>query len=196
MRDFVCPKCGQQLTFENSLCLGCGSNLGFDLARGFAVLTADGVSADDPTRCRCANLNLAACNWLTPADSLAGSPAGLCVSCALTRTRPADTDLDARCIRPRTGPRPSRTTCTSATPSTPPPPSASRPPGLPSRPPLVGEAGFARIIDLWLPLAWSLNMINRSMGHPDLYPFVLPPAALDKMRLVHLLVTGAPHAQA
>ncbi len=57
--------------------------------------------------------------------------------------------------------------------------------------PMAGDAGFDRIIELWLPLSWSLNMINRSMGHPDLYPFVLPPAVLEKMRLVHKLVTAA-----
>jgi len=57
--------------------------------------------------------------------------------------------------------------------------------------PLSGEGGFDRIIELWLPLSWALNMINRSMGHKDLYPFVLSPPVLDKMRLVHLLVTGA-----
>jgi hypothetical protein len=57
--------------------------------------------------------------------------------------------------------------------------------------PLAGDAGFDHIIDLWLPLSWSLNMINRSMGHPDLYPFVLPPAVLEKMRLVHRLVASA-----
>jgi len=55
--------------------------------------------------------------------------------------------------------------------------------------PLSGERGFDRIIELWLPLSWSLNMVNRSMGRPDLYPFVLPPAVLDKMRLVHRVVT-------
>lgn len=53
--------------------------------------------------------------------------------------------------------------------------------------PQVGRSGFDKIIDLWLPLAWSLNMVNRSMGHPDLYPFVLPERVLDKMRLVHEL---------
>ncbi|GAA2013215.1 putative zinc-binding metallopeptidase [Nakamurella flavida] len=57
--------------------------------------------------------------------------------------------------------------------------------------PLAGDAGFDRIIELWLPLAWSLNMINRSMGHSDLYPFVLAPHVLDKMRLVHRLVAVA-----
>ncbi|MGW4371669.1 zinc-binding metallopeptidase family protein [Nocardia takedensis] len=53
--------------------------------------------------------------------------------------------------------------------------------------PQLGRAGFDKIIDLWLPLAWSLNMVNRSMGHPDLYPFVLPDPVLEKMRLVHEL---------
>lgn len=41
---------------------------------------------------------------------------------------------------------------------------------------------------MWLPLAWSLNMVNRSMGHDDLYPFVLPPAVLEKMRFVHTVI--------
>jgi len=56
---------------------------------------------------------------------------------------------------------------------------------------LPGEAGFERLIELWLPLSWALNMINRSMGHKDLYPFVLPPNVLEKMKLVHLLVAEA-----
>jgi hypothetical protein len=53
---------------------------------------------------------------------------------------------------------------------------------------LPGEAGFDRLIELWLPLSWSLNMINRSMGHKDLYPFVLPARVLEKMKLVHRAV--------
>lgn len=57
--------------------------------------------------------------------------------------------------------------------------------------PLPGDTGFDRLIKVWLPLTWALNMINRSMGHADLYPFLLAPVALDKMRLVHDLVTTA-----
>ncbi|WP_111765193.1 zinc-binding metallopeptidase family protein [Nakamurella deserti] len=57
---------------------------------------------------------------------------------------------------------------------------------------LPGEAGFDRLIQLWLPLSWSLNMINRSMGHKDLYPFVLPPKVLTKMKLVHRAVEAVP----
>lgn len=53
---------------------------------------------------------------------------------------------------------------------------------------LPGEVGFERIIELWLPLSWSLNQINRSMGHQDLYPFVLPARVLEKMAFVHSVV--------
>jgi hypothetical protein len=55
------------------------------------------------------------------------------------------------------------------------------------RPPL-GPSAFQTIIEMWLPLSWSLNMVNRSMGHDDLYPFVLPPAVLDKMQFVHAVI--------
>ena len=34
-------------------------------------------------------------------------------------------------------------------------------------------AEMDRIIDAWLPLTFAVNSINRSMGLPDLYPFVL-----------------------
>ncbi|GAC51909.1 MULTISPECIES: zinc-binding metallopeptidase family protein [Gordonia] len=51
-----------------------------------------------------------------------------------------------------------------------------------------GDVGFDRIIGEWLPLTWALNQINRSMGHPDLYPFVLPAPVLEKIRFVHNLV--------
>ncbi|HSK40759.1 MAG TPA: putative zinc-binding metallopeptidase, partial [Arenibaculum sp.] len=40
----------------------------------------------------------------------------------------------------------------------------------------------------WLPLAFAVNSLNRSMGQPDLYPFVLSPAAVDKLAFVHGLV--------
>ncbi|BBX95888.1 zinc-binding metallopeptidase family protein [Mycobacterium lacus] len=54
--------------------------------------------------------------------------------------------------------------------------------------PALGPSAFPAIIDTWLPLSWSLNMVNRSMGHDDLYPFVLPVAVLDKMRFIHTVV--------
>ncbi|MGE5695383.1 MAG: putative zinc-binding metallopeptidase [Candidatus Sericytochromatia bacterium] len=53
---------------------------------------------------------------------------------------------------------------------------------------MLGPSGFDTIINMWLPLSWGLNMVNRSMGRDDLYPFVLPGPVLDKMRFIHTVV--------
>ena len=53
---------------------------------------------------------------------------------------------------------------------------------------VLGPSGFDTIIEMWLPLSWALNMVNRSMGHDDLYPFVLPVAVLEKMRFIHTVI--------
>ena len=42
---------------------------------------------------------------------------------------------------------------------------------------------------VWVPLSISLNMINRSMGKDDLYPFVIPAPVLDKLEFVASLAT-------
>jgi hypothetical protein len=47
------------------------------------------------------------------------------------------------------------------------------------------HAEMDRIIDAWLPLTYAVNSINRSMGLPDLYPFVLTPAVIVKLTFVH-----------
>jgi hypothetical protein len=49
---------------------------------------------------------------------------------------------------------------------------------------------FDEIIDSWLPLTYALNAMNRSMGKDDLYPFVLSPTVLEKLRLVHSLIAA------
>ena len=54
--------------------------------------------------------------------------------------------------------------------------------------PALGPSAFPNIIEMWLPLSWSLNMVNRSMGHDDLYPFVLPVAVLEKMQFIHTVI--------
>ncbi|HWF70992.1 MAG TPA: putative zinc-binding metallopeptidase [Mycobacterium sp.] len=54
--------------------------------------------------------------------------------------------------------------------------------------PALGPSAFPNIIEMWLPLSWSLNMVNRSMGHDDLYPFVLPSAVLQKMQFIHTVI--------
>ena len=40
----------------------------------------------------------------------------------------------------------------------------------------------------WIPLTVALNSMNRSFGTPDPYPFVLAPAAIEKLRFVHGVV--------
>jgi len=47
------------------------------------------------------------------------------------------------------------------------------------------EQDLDRIISAWLPLTFALNEINRGMGLPDVYPFVLSELALQKLRFVH-----------
>jgi len=336
MRDFRCPRCGQHLAFENSLCLSCGSAVGFSLPdMAFLVIADDseaGVSGtvDAQERHLCANLHLAACNWLADVQP----SRQLCASCRLTRIRPRDGDTAAlaafaeaegakrrlvaelhelrlpvvdRQEDPQYGlafdllssgeqpvvtghhngiitvdlaegddvhreqlrvamdepyrtmlghfrheighyyfyrlveQRPDRleqfvglfgdpgadyqsaierhyrqgppagwdehhvsayatmhpaedwaetfahylhirsTLDTSAAyglaPAT----------GTYQRK-ILGPSAFDTIIQMWLPLAWSLNMVNRSMGKPDLYPFLLPSTVLDKMRLIHVVI--------
>ncbi|MBM7416501.1 MULTISPECIES: putative zinc-binding metallopeptidase [Nocardiaceae] len=331
MRVFFCRKCGQQLSFENSICLSCDSRLGFHLpSRSMQVLDDDlSVVVDGTTWRRCANIKLAQCNWLV--DATDGDT--LCLSCALTRTRPADSDQEAiaefasaetakrrvvleldelhlpiigRDENPEGGlafdllssanrnvitghanglitldlaesddvhreqlrvsmDEPYRTLVghfrheighfyqmvligsgdhrerfeelfgnpdddyqaaldrhysegapdgwkknyvssyatmhpaedwaetfahylhirdtldTAAA-------YAFAPAGSTFDAPLAGDVGFSRIIDWWLPLTWSLNQLNRSMGHQDLYPFVLPAKVLEKMRFVHSVI--------
>ncbi len=50
------------------------------------------------------------------------------------------------------------------------------------------RASLERIIDAWLPLSFAMNSINRSMGLPDLYPFVLGPGSGVKIAYIHELV--------
>jgi hypothetical protein len=50
---------------------------------------------------------------------------------------------------------------------------------------------FDDLMKGWIPLTTALNSMNRSFGTADPYPFVLAPAAVDKLRFVHDLVEGA-----
>ena len=43
--------------------------------------------------------------------------------------------------------------------------------------------GIEPIIEAWLPLSFAVNSLNRSMGQPDLYPFVLSAARHREARL-------------
>lgn len=89
MRAFRCRVCDNQLFFENSLCVACGTALGFSRGeRAIVPVNEDGryVDADGLVWWVCANLNLSGCTWLSPLEG------GQCFSCDLTRTRPADDD--------------------------------------------------------------------------------------------------------
>ncbi|MEO6473111.1 MAG: putative zinc-binding metallopeptidase [Aeromicrobium sp.] len=90
MKSFACDVCNAPLYFENSVCVSCGSNLGFLRTEHRIVpVQKDGSYTDaDGHRWRvCANLNLSGCTWLTDTTD------HLCFSCHLTRTRPADADV-------------------------------------------------------------------------------------------------------
>jgi hypothetical protein len=45
-----------------------------------------------------------------------------------------------------------------------------------------------RLVRRWLPIAGAVNSINRCMGQPDLYPFVLTPAVIRKLGFVRDLI--------
>ena len=327
MRDFGCPNCGQRLAFENSLCLNCGSPLGFSLDDMALLVIGSGERSEhrgavDAERFQlCANLHLAQCNWLVE-----GPEPALCTSCALTRTRPADADTKAlsafaaaekakrrliaelhelklpidglafdllssefqpvitghhnglitldlaegddvhreqlrvamdepyrtllghfrhevghyyfyRLIDPSPDYR-ARFAALFGDPDADYQAALDRhyrqgapagwqddfvssyasmhpaedwaetfahylhirdtldtaaafgfaPAGATFQRPVLGPSGFDTIIDRWLPLAWALNMVNRSMGRDDLYPFVLPGPVLEKMRFVHTVI--------
>jgi hypothetical protein len=42
-------------------------------------------------------------------------------------------------------------------------------------------------------VTYLLNSLNRGMGLADAYPFVLAPAAIEKLRVVHEVVAGMRH---
>lgn len=89
MRDFRCC-CGQQVFFENTLCLNCKRELGFEPERGeLMALRADSVgrlmseSGEAFRYCRNA-VDYGACNWLLPFES--HDP--YCRSCRLNEVVP------------------------------------------------------------------------------------------------------------
>jgi hypothetical protein len=85
MLSFACGHCRHLVFFENTICLHCSTPLGF-VPDELDLVALEGERATSLHRC--ANTELAACNWRV---SRAGA---LCRSCALTRTRPHDADAD------------------------------------------------------------------------------------------------------
>ena len=53
----------------------------------------------------------------------------------------------------------------------------------------LGPSGFDSIIEMWLPLSWALNMVNRSMGkRRPLSRSSCRRPVLEKMRFVHTVI--------
>jgi hypothetical protein len=56
---------------------------------------------------------------------------------------------------------------------------------------IVGlEASFDEVLANWFPLTHALNSLNRGMGLPDVYPFVLSDAAIEKLRFMDQVFRG------
>ena len=53
------------------------------------------------------------------------------------------------------------------------------------------DAGFLKTLNGWAALSPALNEIAASLGHMNLYPFVLSPSAVTKIHFVHKMVTLA-----
>ena len=90
MKAFRCRVCDNALHFENSLCVSCGTALGFSRSeRAIVPVDEQGryVDADGLVWHVCRNLALSGCTWLAPLEG------GQCFACDLTRTRPNDEDL-------------------------------------------------------------------------------------------------------
>jgi hypothetical protein len=47
------------------------------------------------------------------------------------------------------------------------------------------RAPFDGLIDNWISVAYLLNNLNRGLGHPDSYPFVLGPPVINKLKFIH-----------
>lgn len=47
------------------------------------------------------------------------------------------------------------------------------------------SGSFDHLVNSWHPVTYVLNSLNRGMGLTDAYPFVLAPAAIEKLRYVH-----------
>ncbi len=56
--------------------------------------------------------------------------------------------------------------------------------------PPLDWSNFDQLIDNWIPLTYLLNSLTRSLGQNDVYPFVLKPKAIEKLRYVHECIAG------
>jgi len=55
-------------------------------------------------------------------------------------------------------------------------------------------ASMQVLIDAWLPLTFAVNSLNRSMGHADLYPFIVSAPVVTKLQFIHDIIHEAQEA--
>jgi hypothetical protein len=69
-------------------------------------------------------------------------------------------------------------------------------PFLQQMPGRVGSSAqsFDQIIDGWFSLTYVLNNLNRGLGLPDAYAFILPGPSIEKLRFIHETVGAASRA--
>ncbi len=44
---------------------------------------------------------------------------------------------------------------------------------------------FNELVDMWFPLTFAVNSLNRSMGHADFYPFIISEPVIEKLKFIH-----------
>ena len=75
----------------------------------------------------------------------------------------------------------------------------SRQPLRPDEPSLQPTArgdrlgAFDHMLTAWFSLTYVLNNLNRSLGWPDSYPFILSTLAIDKLRFIHETIAAVSH---
>jgi hypothetical protein len=50
---------------------------------------------------------------------------------------------------------------------------------------------FKQVLDMWFPLTIATNSLNRSLGQPDFYPFVIAPPVVEKLSFIHSVCIAA-----
>ncbi len=61
--------------------------------------------------------------------------------------------------------------------------------GVPDASQDPAHQGFDRMLGDWLALSEAVNALNRCMGLPDVYPFVIAPGTGEKLRFIHDLLS-------
>lgn len=197
-------RCGQAVFFRNSVCLACGAELGFD-PEALTLRSrqpgpppgpwqaADAAAGNGPPPKRCANFGPAGCHCLLPSGQ-AGAHEGLCRACRLNHTIPDLDEGDNARLWSRIEVAKRRLV------------SQLLAPGLPVRSKVSedtehggmfdflraapGAPRFQGLVNGWLQITALMHELSRSMGQPDLYPFVLGHHAVAQLHFVHRVVNA------